>query len=132
MNSLPSMLSSNEVLLRAVYPANRRPDFWKNGKLSSAALKDKKGLSVNRTYTRTLDQAICHLLKNLTGNVVSISQESCSIVSALVRYSPSVSNKYHCEIHGSSECKVLSPIQAKYIASQAKLVYSVSVTTTCD
>ena len=28
-----------ELLLRAVWPENRRPDFWENGRLSSAALK---------------------------------------------------------------------------------------------
>ena len=37
--------SEQESLLRAVYPATRRPDFWNNGRLSSAALKDKRGRS---------------------------------------------------------------------------------------
>ena len=38
-----------ERLYRAVYPPNIMPLFWKeDGQLSSAAFKDKKGLSVER------------------------------------------------------------------------------------
>ncbi|MCR5322424.1 MAG: hypothetical protein K6E85_04015 [Lachnospiraceae bacterium] len=38
-----------ERLYRAVYPPNIMPMFWKeNGQLSSAAFKDKNGLSVER------------------------------------------------------------------------------------
>ena len=44
--------SEQESLLRAVYPATRRPDFWNNGRLSSAALKDKRGLSEERLCER--------------------------------------------------------------------------------
>lgn len=46
--------SQNEFLLRAVYPENIKPFYWKNGHLSSAAFKDKNGLSVDRTDTRDL------------------------------------------------------------------------------
>ena len=49
--------SEQELLLRAVYPATRRPNFWNNGRLSSAALKDKRGLSVEPTYDRTVKDA---------------------------------------------------------------------------
>ena len=37
-----------ERLYRAVYPPNIMPFWKKNGQLSSAAFKDKKGLSVER------------------------------------------------------------------------------------
>lgn len=46
--------SQNEFLLRAVYPENIKPFYWKNVHLSSAAFKDKNGLSVDRTDTRDL------------------------------------------------------------------------------
>lgn len=126
-DSLPKEFHPDERLLRAVFPANKHPEFWKNGRLSSAALKDKKGLSVERTYTRSVDESVRYMLTHLSGNVVSLTQDSCKSVSAIILYLPTC-NLYHCEIHGGKDRKVLSPSQAHAIARSAELVYSITIT----
>ncbi len=50
---MTDQFEANEKLFRAVYPPNIIPMFWKeNGEISSAAFKDKKGLSVERAGNR--------------------------------------------------------------------------------
>jgi len=114
--------NDNEKLLRAVLPPNRRPDFWENGRLSSAALKDKNGLSVERTYDRTMEASISHITSYLKGYVVSITVPACRLEDACLRYEPT-SNIYHCEIHGSETEVELSDIQALLLARGAVLEF---------
>lgn len=127
--SLPNELNRDELLLRAVYPLNQRPNFWKDGRLSGAALKDSRGLSVERTHTRSVEESVNYMLTHLSGNIVAITQESCESVSAVVVYLPT-QNIYHCEIHGSKEKLALNPRQAREIARSASVVYSVTIRTT--
>ena len=110
-----------ELLLRAVWPADCRPDFWLNGKLSSAALKDKRGLSVNRTHTLPLENAVSLMSEKFGGFIVSISVVACKAVDAYIKYCPSQSNIYHSEIHCSPTEVVLSDIQALLLARQARI-----------
>lgn len=112
-----------EKLLRAVWPVDRRPDFWINGKLSSAALKDKRGLSVDRTYDRPLESAIEFMKNRLQGCIISIPVPTCNAVQVCLKDLPSNENIYHCEIHGSKTEAVLSDRQALLLARAAKLVY---------
>lgn len=113
-----------EQLLRAVFPANRRPDFWRrDGRLSSAALKDKNGLSVDRTYDRTMDEAVNAMIKRLQGFIVSITVQDCNAVEACIKYKPSHANPYHSEIHGSGSEVMLSDVQALRLASSATIQY---------
>lgn len=112
-----------ELLLRAVFPANRRPDFWLNGRLSSAALKDKRGLSVDRTYDRPLGDAVSAMTRRLHGAIISISVASCNAVQAYVKYAPSHTNLYHSEIHGSRTQIELDDLQALILARNAKIEY---------
>lgn len=113
--------NENEQLLRAVWPANRRPDFWENGRLSSAALKDKRGLSVNRTYDLPLENAVLIMSEQFSGLVVSISVAACNAVNAYVKYCPSQTNVYHSEIHGSPTEVMLNDTQAFLLARQARI-----------
>ncbi len=114
----------DELLLRAVWPPTKRPDFWKsNGKISSAALKVKNGLSVNRTAHLTLEEAVNFTASRLNGSIVSISVKSCSFVNAFVKYAPSNDNEFHSEIYGNKEQDALSDEQAFVLAKEAKLVY---------
>lgn len=116
-------LGPNEKLLRAVWPPTRRPNFWVNGRLSSAALKDKYGLSVDRTFDRTVRDAVEVMKKRLQGFIVSFTVLDCSFVNAYVKYCPSESNDYHCEIHGSKSDVMLSDEQALILARAAVLEY---------
>ena len=113
----------HEKLLRAVWPPTKRPDFWHNGRLSSAALKDKKGLSVERTYDRTVADAVSVMIQKLQGLIVSITVSDCNAVQACIKYKPSQTNPYHSEIHGSESEVMLSDIQALLLARSAILQY---------
>lgn len=114
---------NHEKLLRAVWPPNKRPDFWSNGRLSSAALKDKKGLSVNRTYDMPLSNAVAVMAHTFGGKIVSLSVPDCESVNAYLVYAPSHKNSYHSEIHGSSSEIELSDEQALLLARRAVLQY---------
>lgn len=125
-NSLPYQFNDDELLLRAVLS---RPWFWKDGKLSSAALKTSNGLSVDRTYDRTLEESIAYMLQNLTGSVVTFTLDDCKSVNALVKYRPT-HNIYHSEIHGSKDNPRLSSPQAKELALRAVVQYTATIITT--
>lgn len=125
-NFLPKQIGENELLLRAVRPW---PRFWKDGRLSSAALKDSQGLSVDRTYDRSLETAIAYMQQHLSGDIVTFTLDACRSVGAVVLYRPTT-NIFHCEIHGGSDSVVLSPLQAKELAECANIVYCATITTT--
>ena len=101
---MDATFSDKESLLRAVYPPARKPIFWQNGKLSSAAFKDKKGLS-----------------QRFVGFIVYVTVSDCKKVNAYVKYCPSSNNKYHSEIHGSEKSVELNNIQAFILARSAKI-----------
>ncbi len=108
-----------ELLLRAVLPEGM---FWKpDGTLSSAAFKDKEGLSVNRSGDKTLNEAV-DIMKNsrLRGTIVYISVGDCYNENAVLKYLPTQKNIYHSEIHGSEERIILSNGQAKRLAGLAR------------
>ena len=115
--------SEQESLLRAVYPATRRPDFWNNGRLSSAALKDKRGLSVERTYDRTVKDATLSMSQRFQGLIISITVPACNAVQAYIKYCPSQNSPYHSEIHGSQTQVELSDTQAFLLARSATIQF---------
>lgn len=115
--------SEQELLLRAVYPATRRPNFWNNGRLSSAALKDKRGLSVERTYDRTVKDATLSMSRRFQGLIVSITVPACNAVQAYIKYCPSQNSPYHSEIHGSQTQVELSDTQAFLLARSATIQF---------
>lgn len=115
--------NDNEFVIRAVLPPEMRPKFWKNGKLKPSALKDKRGLSVDRTYDKSIDFIINHMRKNkgLIGLMVYFTMTDCKYAEALLLYKPSSEDIYHCEIHGSEDSVVLSPTQTYILARRAVL-----------
>ena len=123
MNKIPSEFAPEEKLLRAVWPPAQRPSYWRGGRLSSAAFKDKRGLSVSRTYDRATAQAVAEMRERFQGAIVSVRTEDCQEVQAVVCYLPSKSDPYHSEIHGSASEKLLNDAQALYLARMAKLEY---------
>ena len=123
---MDNQFEETELLLRAVLPVSM---YWKNGKLSSAAFKDKNGLSVNRVYDQKLETAINIMKNSLRGSIVSVLVKDCNDVSACVKYLPSKNNDYHCEIHQSETIKILNEMQAKHLANVAKVESAFIVTT---
>ena len=122
---MDNKFEETELLLRAVRPSSM---YWKDGKLSSAAFKDKYGLSVTRVYDQELKTAITTMKNNLQGSIVSVFVKDCHDVSACVKYLPSKTNIYHCEIHQSETIVILDETQAKHLASVAKMQSEYTIT----
>ena len=112
----------NEELLRAVWPAELMPLLWNGNRLASAAFKDKKGLSVDRTYNRTLEDSIKFIRRSKHGFIFSISVNTCNEIKADVKYRPSKDNPYHSEIHGSETRIELNEEQAFQLSRKAVMV----------
>lgn len=113
----------DEKLYRAVYPPEVMDMFWKrDGSVSSAAFADRNGLSVDRGDYRPESEVIEYMSERFTGHIVSLYVKNCNDVGAVVRYSPSKSNVYHSEIHGSATNKLLSKTQRRHLAIKAKIV----------
>ncbi len=111
-----------EKLYRAVYPPEIMPMFWKeNGEISSAAFKDKKGLSVERAGHREDKEVLANMRMYFYGLIISILASDCTACGAVLRYLPSGRSIYHSEIHGSKERKLLSQSQCKYLAKTARV-----------
>ncbi len=112
----------SEKMYRVVYPPDIMPMFWKeNGKISSAVFKDKNGLSVERAGGRKEREIISDIRKRFCGAIISLLAGDCFACEALIKYLPSKRSVYHSEIHGSTERKLLSQSQCKYLASVAKM-----------
>ena len=76
---------NDEKLYRAVYPYDM---FWTSGgKVSSAAFKDKNGLSVERGYYRDDYLVVEDMNKRFEGNIVCVTVEDCRNVHAKVNIS---------------------------------------------
>lgn len=120
-NLLCPKFEDNELLFRAVLPESEMPFFWKMDRITSAAFKDKKGLSVYRLCDRTKETTLEIMKKDgFRGSVFSVSVKNCKDVEAVVKYLPSASNIYHSEIHGGIEQKILSDKQAFILSRNAK------------
>lgn len=113
-----------EKLYRAVFPESTISYFWKaNGSLSSAAFRDKKGLSVERGNFRDTQTVIKDMLSCFRGCIVSVTVEQCKKSQASVKYKPSERSVYHSEIHGSDSSIVLNSQQRNFLTKNAIIEY---------
>lgn len=120
---MDASFDEKEALLRAVWPPDRRPDFWVNGRLSSAAFKDKRGLSVDRTADRTPEDTAAFMrARGFQGPIVSLPVPLCRAAQACLVYRPSAENIYHSEVHGSGTEVMLDDVQALLLARGAVTV----------
>ena len=121
-------IQENEHLLRAVYLPNKKPSYWEpDGSVSTAAFKDDKGLSVDRTADRTMEESIEYATNHLHGAIISISAVDCKKAKTLILYRPSKANPFHTEIHQSATVVELSPIQALYFRNHCEIVFHPSI-----
>ena len=91
------------MILRAVYLASKRLGMWHGKRITSAAFKDKRGLSVDRLYDRQVDEGVRYMRTKLHGHIVSVTVNDCNSVSAHLVYCPSPNNIFHSEINGSPD-----------------------------
>ena len=119
---MTELFEAGEKLYRAVYPPNIMPLFWKeNGELSSAVFKDKNGLSVERSGTRTEEIIISNMRLFFYGTIISVFVGDCILCGAFLKYLPTRRSRYHTEIHGSEEKIPLSQSQCKFLAKRARV-----------
>lgn len=112
---------SDESLYRAINPVN---GFWKtNGKLSSAAFKDGKGLSVDRGDFRPDEIVVDEMSHRLKGSIVKFSVEDCNKIDARVQYDPNEEDQYHSLVLGKERIR-LSDSQAKRLRDNCTVVYT--------
>ena len=121
MNSLNSVFLPDERLYRAV-----RPDsiFWKeDGSLTSAAFKDKNGLSVQRGDYRADKEVVEEMMRiGFEGRIVRVDVSDCNDANAIVVYVPMDDNEYHSEIHSSNDKILLTSGQARQLARSAVVI----------
>ena len=111
-----------ERLYRAVYPPEIMPLFWKeNGEISSAAFKDKRGLSVERAGVRNEDEVIKDMQLFFSGTIISVLVGDCIECDAVLKYLPTRRSVYHSEIHGGEDRILLSQSQCKFLAKRVKI-----------
>lgn len=112
-------IDDNETLFRAV---KNRPDYWKNNKPTSAVFKDSRGVSVERDRKREKSVIYKSFEKkfNLKAIVSVVAKTSMNIgvypVPMLTK-----NNKYHAEIHSSSNRILLSKSQAKSLSTAVSI-----------
>lgn len=111
-----------EKLYRAVQPAFLL--IKENGKVSSAAFKDKRGMSVLRGDSREDSAVDAELHKNLGSDkrTAVFRVHHCREVDAVPVYRPSRMSVYHSEVHGSKTELVLNPMQRKHLADSSYLL----------
>lgn len=85
-------LDVNEMILRAVYLASKRLGMWHGKRITSAAFKDKRGLSVDRLYDRQVDEGVRYMHTKLRDHIVSVTVNDCNSVSAHLVYCHSPNN----------------------------------------
>jgi len=90
---------SGETLLRGIHV---KPDFWNNemNRPSSAAFKDSKELSVNRTgeqkkYHKESAERIVNNLGERLRAIAELSVDFCESLELYLKYCPVSENIYH-------------------------------------
>lgn len=115
-------IEDHESFFRVIRPREAYPNLWKGERPSSAAFKDSRGLSVNRSDDDR--QSSLDNLKHLQGVIAEVHSKSCKEVNITANYRPLENNVFHCELHRSKEQIELSPSQARHLAKTAKILNS--------
>ncbi|MCL2096337.1 MAG: hypothetical protein FWH10_05455 [Oscillospiraceae bacterium] len=118
---------NSETLLRGV---PNIPNFWDDelNRPTSAAFKDPRGLSVNRTdenkrcYDESLDQLKTSERVNRFKAIAEVSVEFCRSLGLCLKYEPTEDNIYHSEIHKSEHERKLSKSEARKLATECLIV----------
>ena len=106
----------------------------KNGKVTTAEFVPRKidgkleGISVIRTYTRTLDETVRDVKLRFKPNspFAYIEVPACQEIGVYIKYAPTRGNKYHSELYSKAPDIPLTPEERKHLADAA-IVYTVNV-----
>lgn len=126
-NTMNKTIADTEFLYRGII------EEWydkENNRISSAAFKDKKGVSVDRDGNNRKE-------KECVNSILSIERipprkpfyKVCKLLTkqvrekdAFVRYCPSANNKYHSEIHNTEKEIPISQSKARALSKIAQIV----------
>ena len=105
-------VSNNEWLYRLVL---NKPNYWKENenRVSSAAFKDSKGVSVDRDGERPeskIIEELNHRFIEKIGGIVKIQAGFCRNSGAIPLSKPEVDNVYHCIIIGKESVELTNSI----------------------
>lgn len=121
VNRIDHKFLDEEKLFRAVRPAYFKDMYIEDGRVSSAAFKDKRGLSVDRQGRRKSEECVDNMKEKLDGSILSVLVKQCLDADIYIKYAPSTHNVYHTELHRSKSITLLSTSQAKKLAKLAKI-----------
>lgn len=110
-------IEDHESFFRVIRPREAYPNLWKGDRPSSAAFKDSRGLSVNRSDDDR--QSSLDNLKHLQGLIAEVYYKRCEEVGIVAHYLPLENNVFHCELHRNKEQMELSSSQARHLAKAA-------------
>ncbi|MBQ9365690.1 MAG: hypothetical protein IJT82_07925 [Schwartzia sp.] len=131
MNEPTNSFYSDERLFRAV-PIGHPVMFDKNGNVTSAIFQDSQGVSVDREWHRSTQEAVETLRKRLSQikgkepsdyRVISVTKADCDSIGAVCVYAPEQDNAYHSLIERTAEIPKLTKGQARALVKLAQLVY---------
>jgi hypothetical protein len=120
-DTLEEEISDNEFLFRGIIEK-----FWdySQNRPSSAAFKDSKGVSVDRSAFRDDRDCINHLYSKRSFFAVSkIKAKAVRDLNALVLYLPEDNNIYHSEIHDSKERVKMRGSKPKKLRDNSKALF---------
>lgn len=118
---ISQQIDGQEFLYRGIVENNW--DYTRN-RISSAAFKDSKGVSVDRDAFRDKEECIKAL--NKKKNFFGICRVKTQIVrelNAIVKYLPEKDNIYHSEIHDSITDIPMKGSKPRRIREMSELVY---------
>jgi len=120
-NQLNNPVKDEEFLYRGIIDIN-----WdlKNNRPSSAAFKDSKGVSVDRSANRDDKESIEFLKEKKSFFAICKIQTGVARgIGAIVKYMPLDDNIYHSEIHDSTQRAQMQGSKPRKLRDRSELVY---------
>lgn len=117
---LSDTILDSECLYRAINPIYFREEGY-----SSAAFKDRNGVSVDRDAGREEPDIIAFLLAGFASGwgAARVTAKDCWVCNTFPVVKPEPDNPYHAEIHQSQDRVGLSQGRAKCLTKAAILLY---------
>lgn len=121
---MDNIFHEEEKLYRLIIPKNW---YFEEDRISSAAFKDSKGLSVDRDGDRKDIEIINSFFSRFNNEnieaIACIDVKTCIDLNTYLKYAPTDDNIYHSEIHDSINRITLSPSKAKKLADKCSIPY---------
>lgn len=126
-NTMNKTIADTEFLYRGII------EEWfdkENNRISSAAFKDKKGVSVDRDGNERKEKECKEAILSIERKpprkpfdiVCKLLTKQVRESGAFVKHCPSINNKYHSEIHNSEKEIPISSSKARALSKIAQII----------